>query len=823
MNIKKFIQQFGGTLPSKQENTENHLLHPPNLNNSDNSDKPKLTFLQRALNFLYGDKPWICVNNTLYYWTGTHYQQSSESDERRKITDFCNSYTVERKKDGVTFPYAKPACVNEVLRWAKYCCEVNSELINPPGLNCTNGVLQIEWKGSIPQWKLINHTPNLYYIYKPIVTYNPNADHTNCDRLLKALDKPEQEIFLRTIAASLDLATVRQHKGRLVRALLLKGDGSNGKDTLREIVAAMYGYQGVTGLTLSDFYKYDHGTKSALAELINSRVNWASENFNETSIDKLQSLKAFITGNNLTSKRGRDGIDYKPSAICLFNINDTPNLKAISESITSRWAILDFSKIFKAAADSSKGELQADPRFQNDTEFIQNEVLPAFLNRVLQALGDLMRDGIDYSCTQKTLENIQKDNSHLLQFCEDVGLAYEPNGTVTAHEIWDLLEQWYQDNDILIYEIDKNGQRKAIWSQQPTNSDKNVKAPNQVIARFKRLFPKVEEINISKPGGGKSWKGLKGIGFKQSTLPQASPDITPSDTPITPNTSPEDSLQGNGFHPIHPNPLITEEEGKKWGSSLNYLPEQQESKEPDTSIIPLSSEEKSKKIASSEIYSTKLLLPSKVEDSDLDEIDKKAEAVKPERQIIIRKFDSSSPRLCLFFEESEELLINVILPLSPEIKIGSRVQVLRPFLKSICGIVDNIYYDKFGIRKAWVSIDYENPLNKEYECCIDESVLMQVKFSNLDDVGLLLLDDVVLFQYIFSGNIPQKDIKYFLGIYKIFLVALLMNCRYFLSLKMINIKKKNTDLIDFDEITIPKVMLQFADKMQKMNNTDIEY
>ncbi|MBC1315133.1 hypothetical protein GNE88_29570, partial (plasmid) [Trichormus variabilis PNB] len=127
MNIKKFIQQFGGTLPSKQENTENHLLHPPNLNNSDNSDKPKLTFLQRALNFLYGDKPWICVNNTLYYWTGTHYQQSSESDERRKITDFCNSYTVERKKDGVTFPYAKPACVNEVLRWAKYCCEVNSE------------------------------------------------------------------------------------------------------------------------------------------------------------------------------------------------------------------------------------------------------------------------------------------------------------------------------------------------------------------------------------------------------------------------------------------------------------------------------------------------------------------------------------------------------------------------------------------------------------------------------------------------------------------------------------------------------------------------
>lgn len=94
------------------------------------------------------------------------------------------------------------------------------------------------------------HSPALYYIYQPTATYDPGAEPTYCNQMLEALDTPQQEIFLRTIAASLDLPTVRKYRGRLVRGLLLKGEGNNGKDTLRGCVAAMYGNQGITGCTL---------------------------------------------------------------------------------------------------------------------------------------------------------------------------------------------------------------------------------------------------------------------------------------------------------------------------------------------------------------------------------------------------------------------------------------------------------------------------------------------------------------------------------------------------------------------------------------------
>jgi putative DNA primase/helicase len=150
--------------------------------------------------------------------------------------------------------------VERVLKWVKIRLAIKPELADPPGINCTNGVLELTWVGSTPRWQLVEHEPKVhFYTYEPQVRFDPSADPTHCARLLEVLDKPQQEIFLR-IAASLDLATVRQHKGRLVRAILPRAR-NNGKDSLREVVSRMYGGKGMTAATLSDFAQYDTGRK----------------------------------------------------------------------------------------------------------------------------------------------------------------------------------------------------------------------------------------------------------------------------------------------------------------------------------------------------------------------------------------------------------------------------------------------------------------------------------------------------------------------------------------------------------------------------------
>ncbi|MHC5721212.1 MAG: DUF5906 domain-containing protein, partial [Nostoc sp.] len=107
---------------------------------------------------------------------------------------------------------------------------IEAELLNPPGVNCTNGIVRVEWEGKNFTVRLAPHTPEDYYIYEPLIEYNPNADDTYCEQLLACLDKPQQEIFLRNIAASLDLKTVRKFRGREVKAIFAIGLGSNGKD-----------------------------------------------------------------------------------------------------------------------------------------------------------------------------------------------------------------------------------------------------------------------------------------------------------------------------------------------------------------------------------------------------------------------------------------------------------------------------------------------------------------------------------------------------------------------------------------------------------------
>lgn len=453
---------------------------------------PAGEFLQIAKEELYGESAWICVDNLLHCWVGTYYKSSPDVVELRRIWEFCNSYAIETEQ-GIRYPYATPTWVHKILDWVKLGHSVDPLLVNPPGLNCTNGVLEIHWEQDVPTWKLVEHDCNWHlYIYEPIATYDPAADSTYCDRLLEALDAPQREIFLRTIAASLDLATVRQYKGRLVRAILAQGLGANGKDTLREVVAAMYGYKGVTGATLTDFAMYDQGRKFPLSRLKDSRVNWATENANSAKLDKIQSLKAFVTGDTISVEgKGKDEYDFTPAGIAIFNINDPPQLQASLEAITSRYAVLAFNKTFKIGADRSKGELEADPRFKYDPIFLRSQVLPAFLNRVLAALVDLMTDGIDYNPTVETLRGIQNETSHLWAFSREVGLTEFLGGKVYISDLWQILRDWYINNGTLAVCVDGKGKEKHEWNEQPRKGDRNVKGSNQIFQRFKELFPKI--------------------------------------------------------------------------------------------------------------------------------------------------------------------------------------------------------------------------------------------------------------------------------------------------------------------------------------------
>ncbi|RCJ22536.1 hypothetical protein A6770_29710 [Nostoc minutum NIES-26] len=526
---------------------------------SSDDSEPDSTFLQKGFNTLYGETKWMCADGKLYYWHGKGYRYSPDSVERRRITNYCNSYPVIKKngdKYVITYPYAKPSKVKELLEWVKLRVEIDPQLLNPPGVNCTNGVLGVDWAGPIPQPVLEEHDPDKhFYTYEPLVKYDPQADPKHCDRLLECLDEPQQQILLRNLGASLDLAEVRKRRGRETKVILACGLGANGKDSIRQVVSIIYGHQGMTSCSLADFVAYDEGRKFALAPLVNSRVNWASENPQTIRLDKIQSLKLFATGNVLHSERkGKDHIEFDPRAIGIFNLNETPPLHGTIQATIDRIVALLFRKTFKTNPDpNNPDELLADPRFAYDLDFVRECVAPAFLNKMIAGLQALIVEGIDYSCTQQALEEIQAENSHLFQFCKDTGLAYNPKGIVTAFDIWQRLENWYIDNGTLSFEESSTGKVKAIWQEQSKPSDKTVKAINQALPRIKALFPKAKLTTVPHPSGKRKLQALQGISFSDVPMSTTGTAIAISEnsTPVAHQEPHHQSHINQDFHTTH--------------------------------------------------------------------------------------------------------------------------------------------------------------------------------------------------------------------------------------------------------------------------------
>jgi len=468
-------------------------------------------FILKAEDALYSDGHYVSIGGLLYRFTGSYYEELNESSEKRRIGGWLKTYS-EKVKGVWVKNRADTASVNAVFSWVVNQTAVDPSQVNPGGLNCSNGVVKINPDGS---HLLLPHDPKNIYTYVGC-KYDPNIDLRDCERLLECLEPSQREIFLRTAAAALNLKLVRSKlTGRGVKGLLCHGEGSNGKDTLRAVLAAVFG-RGMTGRSLSDFKSYDMGRKFALAGIEGSICNWASENTAKVDLDNIQSLKQFITGDPIDIERkGKDSYEYKSTAIFFANCNKLPSITGGTSAIDDRYGILRFDKTYARNAIAAEGQLEADPRFKDDEKFILEQVAPAMLNKLLERLPLLLSEGIDYKATKDAMQKAQEESRHLWQFVRDVGIEVQAGGRIYIKDLWELLQKWYLETGTLEIEEGSNGKNKLIWHDLPNKYDTPVKAVNQVFARFSEIFPKLKKLQYNERDEMErraQWY-LSGIGF----------------------------------------------------------------------------------------------------------------------------------------------------------------------------------------------------------------------------------------------------------------------------------------------------------------------
>lgn len=524
------------------------------------------TFQEKAIKDLYNHGGrYLAIDGNLYKYTGTHYELLDPGEEKRRIREWASTYPVlDRKTGSYVFRYMTPGAISSIWDWALLSFGISPDKLNPPGLNLANGTLHITWRGRTPSWELRPHSPDDYFLYCSQVKYDPSASTEHVDRLLECLDSVPRTVLLRTLGASLDLANASKFFSRGVKACILRGAGSNGKDSIRQVVSLIF-EDSMCSVDLADFKAYDEGGKKwYLVPLAGAKVNWSSENNKGTSLDGLDSLNLAITRErNSLKKEEKHGkaTPFTPNAVHLFNVNRLPHIKTGLDSITSRWAIIDFNKTFKSNPKPERGELLADPRFKEDNDFLTQEVAPAFLNYLLQALADFARQGIDYDSINASLEDIQEESTHLWTLIKDLGITPHPEGRIYVSDLWSQIEGWYQDTDTLEIVDLGDGKTKRIWHEQASKWDVNITGPNQVYKRLKQLFPKISRERDTVNAETKGRWYLTGISFTENTAISASPASQPDSDSVS--ASPSGSLP---FTPASP---LLHQGGEQGGESNN--------------------------------------------------------------------------------------------------------------------------------------------------------------------------------------------------------------------------------------------------------------
>ncbi|MBD2694839.1 DUF5906 domain-containing protein [Anabaena catenula] len=528
--------------------------------NNEQSD-PLVSALQIAENTLFNkDKIVRCFEDNFYQWEGNYYKLIPMKTIRKLVGNYWNNVSVEDEEGNIRFPFCDPRHTTKLINWVIDRKSIDySEL--PQGINFTNGVVKLDWTNNIPTPVLEKHDPDKHYFFsEPKVNYDPVANSNDCDKMLTSLDPNQRIILLKVLAASLDLQEVRTRIGaRKIKTLFLIGEGSNGKDTFREAMTHIIGDNSITAASLNHFIDYDNGRQFNLASLIKSKINWPSESLAKTTnIDKSPSLKMFATGEPMYSERkGIDPEKYKPKGICLFNLNELPNLYGTSQAAMDRFAPIHFRKTFVTGSNfdpTNPNHVIADNRFKDDPNFITSKICPALFNYLIKALQDLITNGIDYSCTTELLEQIQQENDHLFEFIDSIGLK-TGNGEVKLDDIFSKLENHYKDLGILVIDEFKNRR----WSDPVKPSDPYIKGANNVYPRLKKLFPKIDKYTFTDPTTKRKTTFIKGLQLISESdrikLPQPIPEPRQQQLLIAP-LSRFDPLKGVTGKPTT-NPLET--------------------------------------------------------------------------------------------------------------------------------------------------------------------------------------------------------------------------------------------------------------------------
>lgn len=352
-------------------------------------------------------------NEQIFVYNGRHWEPLLDVQVKRFAEDNFN-------------PRPTSAMVNEFLAKVHRTNGKANSFLNSSTekrINCQNGVLDLQHDTPI----LLPHSSDYGFTYVTSYSYAPDATAPRFEKFLKEVmmdDTPMSNLLLEYLGYALTDTECREQK-----ALMLVGEGSNGKSVFIDAVKKLVG-DNYSILNLAQITDPQHA-----ADLQGKMLN-LSEETPKDSFQESSHFKNIIAGGELFVKvLYKQSFKIRNRSKFIVAANELPRNKDTTHGMLRRFIIMPFNARFEGKRKD-----------KNLRDKLYNE-LPGILNLVVEAYYRFRTHGFtDVARVNQAVEDYKNEHTLNEFFDENIELTYKDTDFMTTNSLYAVYMQDCKDN-----------------------------------------------------------------------------------------------------------------------------------------------------------------------------------------------------------------------------------------------------------------------------------------------------------------------------------------------------------------------------------------
>lgn len=333
----------------------------------------------------------------------------------------CGEATLRADAQTLLGDERRERSLEETLRYVEVAAHIDDEQApDDRSVNLLNG--RLDWATG----ELEPHTPSCFTTVQLPVAYDAAA---TCPTFAAYLHTTFDTDVWSLIEEILGWCLIPTR--RFEQAVMLQGEGENGKSVFLDLVGYLLGEANVSNVALQDLEE----SRFRAAELYGKLAN-AFADLDARGLQSSSMFKTLTTGDIITAERKfAQPFTFRSYAKLLFSANKIPSSRDRTHAFYRRWLIIPFTRTFDGVGSNPKPDKGLRGKLQ--------EELAGILNRALKGLQRLASNEA-FTQPKSVIEAKQayvRSNDNVRAFMEECVIA-DTHATIVKKEFYAVYEHW---------------------------------------------------------------------------------------------------------------------------------------------------------------------------------------------------------------------------------------------------------------------------------------------------------------------------------------------------------------------------------------------